>query len=597
MTLTVHLGLLEGAGLIQLAAIQPEVEYLFRHGLIQDAAYSTLVRGQRRYWHLATAEVLESACRTDADVLGAAPILARHFSLAGDQPRALHYLTLAGDAAFDHYANTEAASFYQQALQIANAAPSDYEPQRARHLFSRHGRALELASRFAAALDNYQAMEAVAQQHGDRALELTALMARATIHSTANLAQDLPQAVGLLERASTLAHALNDPLAEANINWTLLLNNSMSGGDPAQGLRYGQRALELASARNQRELMALVQTDMWFALSSAGRWDEARAALQAGVALGQELGNLSIVTEAIGRLALTDQAIGQYDACLAETSEAMRLAERLNSTDARALTRAWAGAVHADRGDLDRAIALSEESIRFGEITGNVSVLIGTRGDLARAYALLGDIEHGLALTQQAAGDAARFPLIAAWAASAVVPLRLLRGDLAGAQAALADLPDYRDLRRRVGFVPAMWPHVGLAEIELAAALGDAASAQRLAEELIQNLGQAGVRFRLPDARLLQGQALLALGRPDAAWAALQTARAEAEALGARRVLWPILATLAKIAGARGLAEAGGLRQQARQMVDYIAAHAPTPALHQSFLARRDVQSVLAEAA
>jgi tetratricopeptide (TPR) repeat protein len=275
----------------------------------------------------------------------------------------------------------------------------------------------------------------------------------------------------------------------------------------------------------------------------------------------------------------------------------MRLAEGLNSIDARALSRAWIGILHTDRGDLDQAIALSEEAVRLGEITGNVTALIGTRGDLARAYALLGDIEHGLALTQQAASDGLRFPFIAPWAGSAAVQLRLLQGDLTGAQAALAALPDYRDLKRRAGFVPLMWGNVGLAEIQLAAALGDAASAERLAGELLQNFEQAGVRLRLPDARLLQAQALLALARPDEAWAALQTARAEAECLGARRVLWPILVALADIAEARGQAEAGGLRQQARQIVHYIAAHAPTPALRQSFVARPDVRSVLAKAA
>ncbi len=38
MTLSNHLGVLEGAGLLQLASVQPELEYLFRHVLIKDAA-------------------------------------------------------------------------------------------------------------------------------------------------------------------------------------------------------------------------------------------------------------------------------------------------------------------------------------------------------------------------------------------------------------------------------------------------------------------------------------------------------------------------------------------------------------------------------
>jgi tetratricopeptide (TPR) repeat protein len=587
-----QLAQLENAGLIQVAEVEPELAYFFRHGLIQDAAYSTLLRNQRQNWHLATAQVIESACRSDTETVSLAPILARHFSLAGDRRRASHYLVIAGDAAFDHYANVEAASFYWQALEIANAQEAEYDPQLMRHLFGRHGRALELTSRFDAALDNYRSMEATAQQHGDKALELAAVMARAKIHSTANMAQDLPQAVGLLERASALAHNLDDPVAEAKINWTLLLNNSMAGGDSAQSIGYGQHALELARSRDERELMAYVLTDLWFAFGSAGRWDEARAALQEGLAITREIGSLSIEAESLGRLALTDMVAGRYDECLALTAEAMQVAERLNSDDARALTRVPLGIVYTDRGDLDRAISASEEAIRFGETTGNVTVLIGTRGDLARSYALLGDIDHGLALTQQASADANRFPLIAAWAGSATVHLRLLQGDLASAEAALAELPNYRDLMRRAGFVPVMWSNLGLAEIELALAQGDMAVALAQAHELIGHFEQRGVLTVRPEVRLLQGQAYRASGRYDEALAALQTARAEAGSIGSRRLLWPILAALAEIASALGQAEAAGLRQQASEIVNYIAAHAPTPALRRSFLGRADVQSL-----
>src|SRR5258708_22197545 len=162
MSVQPQLSQLESAGLVRVGAVEPELLYLFRHGLIQDAAYSTLLRSQLRSWHAATAEVLQSACRSDAEVITAAPILARHFSLAGDQPRALHYLTLAGDAAFDHYANAQAAGFYAQALEIANADQAEFDPQRVRRLFSRYGRALELTSNFEAALDNYRVMEAAA---------------------------------------------------------------------------------------------------------------------------------------------------------------------------------------------------------------------------------------------------------------------------------------------------------------------------------------------------------------------------------------------------------------------------------------------------
>jgi tetratricopeptide (TPR) repeat protein len=593
MSLQPQLAQLENAGLIRLAAAAPELAYLFRHGLIQDAAYSTLIRSQRRRWHRATAEVLESTYPTQASTVELAPILANHFTLAGDGPRALRYLVLAGDAAFGNYANAEAATFYRQALDIAGQTGAEYDPQIIRHLYSRHGRALELTSRFEAALDNYRAMEALARQHEDKALELAAVLARATIHSTANMAQDVPQALGLLERASALAHELGDQAAEANINWTLLLNNTMAGGDPAQSINFGQRALELARSLGQRELMAFVLTDLWFAYGAAGQWDQARAVLDEGRTTARELGNLSVLCENLGRSGMTELIAGRYDEALAYMDQSYAVAEAANSTDFRALMRSFAGLIHTDHGEVDQAIAISEEAIRYAEITGNVTVLIGTRSDLARTYAMLGAVEHGLELAEQALASSRQFELLRAWPGATIVRLRVTRHDLAGAEAAFAQLPDYRELKRRVGYVPYMWGNLGLAGIELALARENWAGAVLSAHEFIGYLELRGMRYLLPEARLLLGQAQMALGRQDEAMGALQTARAEAEALGSRRLLWPMLAALADIAGRRGEAGAGELVQQARQMVDYIAGRAPTPALRQSFLGRADAQALM----
>ena len=52
---------LMGAGLLFRQGIPPHATYLFKHGLVQDAAYSTLLRERRRLLHHRIAEILESA--------------------------------------------------------------------------------------------------------------------------------------------------------------------------------------------------------------------------------------------------------------------------------------------------------------------------------------------------------------------------------------------------------------------------------------------------------------------------------------------------------------------------------------------------------
>ena len=80
-------------GLIALAASVPELEYLFRHALIQDAAYESLLKQERRSLHIEVAETLLELYPDHRDDM--APVLAHHFERAEDRARAIEYLALA----------------------------------------------------------------------------------------------------------------------------------------------------------------------------------------------------------------------------------------------------------------------------------------------------------------------------------------------------------------------------------------------------------------------------------------------------------------------------------------------------------------------
>ena len=126
MTLSNQLQKLETNGLIRLAQEQPELQYLFRHVLVQDAAYESLLLSDRQRWHGVIAEVLEEAFAGQLDEVAAE--LARHFLAAGETQPALRYFRRAGDVAFAEYANMEAEQLYRQALQLT-AVPADTAPR------------------------------------------------------------------------------------------------------------------------------------------------------------------------------------------------------------------------------------------------------------------------------------------------------------------------------------------------------------------------------------------------------------------------------------------------------------------------------------
>src|SRR5215510_4596536 len=110
MSLISQLNTLESTGLIRLVSAQPELEYLFRHALVQDAAYGSLLKRDRKQLHLAVGEALERLYPEQRDEQAAT--LAYHYERAEVRDKAIHYLTRAGDRAREGYANAEALAFY-----------------------------------------------------------------------------------------------------------------------------------------------------------------------------------------------------------------------------------------------------------------------------------------------------------------------------------------------------------------------------------------------------------------------------------------------------------------------------------------------------
>ncbi|MCP4363216.1 MAG: hypothetical protein GY796_34885, partial [Chloroflexi bacterium] len=177
MILSSRLGTLESAGLIRLAQLEPDLEYLFRHALVQDAAYASLLGTDRKQLHLAVGAAVEDLYADQLDEHAA--ILARHFERAGEDRQAYKYFTLAGQAALASYANQEAESQFRSALGL-----SCYASEQAA-LLEGLGEALSRQSRFAEALQTwtkgiplYQSLE-----DADGVARLYARSARAAWHN------------------------------------------------------------------------------------------------------------------------------------------------------------------------------------------------------------------------------------------------------------------------------------------------------------------------------------------------------------------------------------------------------------------------------
>jgi ABC-type oligopeptide transport system substrate-binding subunit len=129
----------------------PEPEYRFKHALILEAAYRTLVTEDRTRLHRKAAEWLEEAYAGREDEV--AGLLAHHWLAAEDEDKAVTYLTRAGDRARQEYALDEAIGHYRDLLPILERRG---ERQEVALVLFKLALALHMSLRFGEANETYQ---------------------------------------------------------------------------------------------------------------------------------------------------------------------------------------------------------------------------------------------------------------------------------------------------------------------------------------------------------------------------------------------------------------------------------------------------------
>ena len=99
----------------------PDAIYIFKHALLQDAAYSTMLRARRQQLHSAIALVLE---KRFPDVVNATPeVVGQQFEQAAQSEKAIDYYQKAADRDLRRFAMKESIAHYTNALRLVSAMP------------------------------------------------------------------------------------------------------------------------------------------------------------------------------------------------------------------------------------------------------------------------------------------------------------------------------------------------------------------------------------------------------------------------------------------------------------------------------------------
>ncbi len=309
-------------------------EYTFRHAVLREVTYESILKRVRKAYHSLAAEwLIQQSEERVGEYTG---LIADQLELAGKVEQAASYLCQAGEQAAMRYANAEALAYFQRALALAEG---------------QEGYDSILARRAKVLLDVFQGQEAArdykrlldrARQSGDRQGELEALVGLASAHYA--LALDDPrfasQSLDLYEQAYALARELDDKVGM---------------------------------------IRALVPT-VWFTDYWPEYGNQAVANIEEAWAISQELGDEELITTCM----MAREARG-----LVSVDQAEELARRLEARDdLPRLLKAYFPLLwrYLDSGDFERCIECCDASVELAAKLDVLPVMYAT----IKALALLG---------------------------------------------------------------------------------------------------------------------------------------------------------------------------------------------------------------
>jgi tetratricopeptide (TPR) repeat protein len=276
--------------------------------------------------------------------------------------------------------------------------------------------------------------------------------------------------------------------------------------------------------------------------------------------------------------------------------EAQAESQRIGNTWNLAYSSGLLMQIYIQLGEIERALEKADQTRQLSEQSG--FVVAAHLADIGQAQ-LMGDFgmpEHGLAIMDGLLSRGT-FPFLEVWQTGVVTYLQLLKHNLPQARASFERLiaeekPDdfstYGPLYR------------ALCETELALQEGRFEAARGTAAGMAEILRGLGIYYFLPELVFQQARAYIGLGDLENADLLLRQAEAIARECKHRNLLWQVLAGRAGLETRCGNLElAGALRREAREIVEWIAAHTPdAPAfgipgsLRASFLALPQVQAL-----
>ena len=540
---------LQGLELIYEKSLFPELEYIFKHALIQEVAYNSLLIGKRREIHEKIGQAIEQIYPEKLEEFY--EMLGYHYYEGEDWLKALEYLEKAGDRLAAAYANQEALHYYHRAIDVCGKIGKT-SLRASVNLARKRGLLNATIGDFHGAIEDFNRMLATARSLVDRHLEGMALAYR-----------------GWAEHQNhdfkTTEHTLK------------------------AALEIGNEGFE-----DVRFFASVSLVAFYFAIN---RNAEAKPFLQVIEKQAPGIDDLFILGWWSLMGALSAQWQGRFDDVLKHL-EQRRIAERGRGPNF--LINSWVEALaRGGKGEYERALMLLEDVIATGERLGDYFWRVRALNTMGWVYGELQDFQQamvwntkGLEAAQEATAPNAEVESNA----------RLNLGDNLLSLGRLEEAEKHfqkvehivRNPQSQDQFL--LWrysQHLFHSYGELWLIRGDLDKAIAYAGECLAIAEQSNTQKNIVKSRRLRGQVFLAQNKLKKAEQELSTALSVAVRVGNPTQLWKTHAVLGDLFQARDqLDEAYKAYDNASSVIEGVAANLQDNSLRDTFLGSHEAQEI-----
>jgi class 3 adenylate cyclase/tetratricopeptide (TPR) repeat protein len=479
-----HLDHLDALGLTPLRSTVPEVEYGFKHAIIQEAAYDSLAFGMRQTLHEAVGGFIERtyAGRLDQYV----DVLAYHYGRTRNEDKQRVWFRAAGEAAKAGFANEAAVQQFQRLLPLL-------APDETGEVLLQLGAVWHLVGRWDEAEQAYRGAMEVAERGADHPL-----------------------------------------LAASKRDLGILLMRTRSY---EQGVAWlSEAAAELERLGDVRGLATALDR-LAFAAIQRGEYSDAEAAANRHLAIATRAADHREVSGALHNLGLVTWDAGRHEEALSLLHRALDVAIEAGDERRRGRLASDLAALHAEGGDHADAVKYLRQALAVAQRIGDRWMVVHNIGNAAELYLERGEYDAAARYATRALGIALE---LGDW-----VLITLGVGRFAAVTAASGDQERAEKLfGRAVALARTSGDSIALyaylhQQAKLLADAGRLQEAERTNQEILEAAAEADVRTRLR-AELLSIRLRVALGRLDrtAALARLEAMGAATTESGEQAAIW-----------------------------------------------------------